>query len=192
MAAKKPPRSTDFRFSATIVRAGIMYCVDVPAAVSRAIGVRGYVAVVGTVDGVALRGSLSPKGGGRHRVTLNGQVRRAAGAALGDRVEVRMRVDRDPPEWPTPEDLADALRDEGALEAFMAITRGRRNHIIAYLEKAVHETTRAKRVARIVEIALAEREKRMDRASEAGEAGVDDDLESIARGRPRADRPSTR
>ena len=164
----RPPKADappEFCFAAKVARVGWMYGADVPASVSRAVGVRGHVSVVGTVNGVPWRGTISPKGGGRHRMMLNAEVRREAGAEPGDRVEVRLRVDRDPPALPTPEDLAEALYDEGVLEAFASITRGRRNHIILWLEKAVHDETRVKRVARIVEIAHAEREKELDRAT---------------------------
>ncbi|HEY4015915.1 MAG TPA: YdeI/OmpD-associated family protein [Polyangiaceae bacterium] len=163
--AKKPSAEPSFQFVAKVVRVGSMYGVDVPAAVSRAVGIRGHVSVVGIVNGVPWRGTISPKGGGRHRMMLNAEVRRAAGASLDDRIEVRLRVDRDPPSLPTPEDLAFALHEEGAFEAFASIARGRRNHIVMWLEKAVHDETRVKRIARIVEIAHAEREKKLDRAT---------------------------
>jgi hypothetical protein len=163
--AKKRPAETSFRFLTKIVRVGSMYGADVPAAVSRALGGRGYVSVLGTINGLRWRGTISPKGGGRHRMMLNAEVRREAGAGLGDRIEVRLRADHDPPTWPTPDDLAEALHEEGVYEAFASITRGRRNHIVLWLEKAVHDETRVKRVARIVEIAHAEREKQLDRAT---------------------------
>jgi hypothetical protein len=159
------PCQEGFRFAAKIVRVGPMYGADVPAAVSRAVGVRGHVSVVGTVNGVPWRGTISPKGGGRHRLMLHAEVRRDAGVELGGRVDVRIRVDRDPPELPAPEDLAQALHEEGVFDAWASITRGRRNHILVWLDKAVHDETRVKRVVRIVEIAHAEREKRLDRAT---------------------------
>jgi hypothetical protein len=164
-SAKRSAAEPSFRFEAKIARIGPLYGADVPETMSRAVGVRGHVSVLGTVNGIPWRGTISPKGGGRHRIMLNAEVRRAAGVALGDRVTLHLRVDRDPPIWPTPEDLADALHEEGVFDAFAAITRGRRNHIVMWLEKAVHDDTRAKRVARIVEIAHAEREKKLDRAT---------------------------
>lgn len=159
----KPLGAFDFR--AKLVRVGTLYAVEVPTSVSRTIGVRGYVAIAGTVNGRApFRASLIPCGEGRHRILLNGQVRRAAGAALGRALAVSFRVDRDPPDWPTPEDVADALREEGVLETFASFPRGKRAHILQWVEKAVQEATRAKRVAKVVEVALAEHEKRLDRA----------------------------
>jgi hypothetical protein len=98
---------------------------------------------------------------------LNRQLRAAAGVSPGERVTVVLRVDDAPPREVTPEDLGDSLRDEGVFEAFEAMSPGRRNHIIRWVEQAVHETTRAKRLARCLEIALALHEKSADRQAKA-------------------------
>jgi hypothetical protein len=155
--------SPSFTFTARLVRARTFYGVDVPAAVSRAIGVRGFVPVVGSVRGAPFRTSLVPLGGGRHRLWLNAELRAAARVAPGTRIAVTLRVDAAPPPWPTPEDLADTLREEDALETFESLPPGRRRQLLKWLEAAVHEATRVKRIVRCLEIALAEREKRLDR-----------------------------
>jgi len=153
-----------FVFRAKVERLGIMYVVNVPPAVSRTLGVRGYVPVAGVVaKTIPFRGSLIPSGDGRHRIMLNGEVRKAAGAAVGDIVALAIHVDREPRGGPTPEDVADALREEGVLEAFESIGAGRRMHLMRWVDAAVHEETRIKRIVRVVEIALGEREKRVDR-----------------------------
>jgi uncharacterized protein YdeI (YjbR/CyaY-like superfamily) len=71
--------------------------------------------------------------------------------------------DESPPVDPIPEDLADALREVDALAAFESLARGKRNALLRWLEQAVAEATRAKRVVRLVEIALEAREKALDR-----------------------------
>jgi hypothetical protein len=165
-----PPRRapSSHVFTAKIVRFGMMYGVDVPATVSRAFSKRGWVPVAGTVNRkTPFRASLAPRGGGRHMLMLNGEVRRAAGVAPGDRVTLALSYDDQPRDVPVPEDVAFVLRDEGVLDAFLAITPGRRGHIIKWVEQAVHEVTRDKRIARVVEIAEAEREKRLDREATA-------------------------
>ncbi len=163
MAARKP----HVEFHAKIVRVAPLYAIDLPAAASRALGKRGAVPVVGTIDGAAFRTTLVPVKGGRHRFWVNAEMRKASGAALGDRVAVRLRVDEEPPVWHTPPDLAEALHDEGVFEAFEAMSPGRRGQFLKWLERAVHDDTRARRVARCVELALAEREKRLDREARA-------------------------
>jgi hypothetical protein len=96
-------------------------------------------------------------------VLLNRDVREAAGVVVGALVTMVLRVDLEPPVDDVAEDLADALRDEGVLEDFMRVARGRRNQLLRWMESAVQEETRAKRIVRLVEIAHAEREKRIDR-----------------------------
>jgi hypothetical protein len=156
-------RAGPFRFAAKLVRKDVFFGVDVPASVSRAIGVKGFVPVLGTAGGAPVRTSLSPSGGGRHHLLLNREVRAAAGVAPGDRVAMVLRVDREPPSHAIAEDLADALREEGVLADFEGMARGRRNQFLRWMEQAVHDETRAKRIVHLVQMAHAEREKRIDR-----------------------------
>jgi hypothetical protein len=169
VATRKRSPSKSFSFRAKILRRGAsdttyrIYSVELPATVSRAIGVKGTVPVIGTVDGTPFRTSLIPVKTGRHRIWLNRAVRAAAGVAQGDRVAVVLRVDDDPPREVTPADLVDVLGEEGVFEAFEAMSPGRRNHILRWVEQAVHEATRARRLARCVEIATGLHERALDR-----------------------------
>jgi hypothetical protein len=166
MAAKPAKRTRtpgDHVFSARLVRKDVFFGVDIPAAVSRAMGMRGFVPIVGTANGEPLRTTLSPSGNGRHHLLFNRRVREAAGIELGKSVALSLRLDTDPPVFDIAEDLADALREEGVLEDFQRIPRGRRNQFIHWMEQAVHDETRAKRIVRLVEMAHAAREKRIDR-----------------------------
>jgi hypothetical protein len=141
------------------------YWISIPARVSRAIGRRGPVPIVATINGsTELQASLVPVGGGRHRLALNTRVRGEAAIAPGDRVKVDLRVDDNPRATPTPPDLAHALRENGALETFERFPVGSRNHIIEWIEKSVAERTREKRVADTVEVALRRFEREHDRA----------------------------
>jgi hypothetical protein len=161
-----PPAKAPFAFTAKIIRVVPLYAIDLPAAVSRAIGKRGTVPIIGTLAGTPFRTTLVPVKGGRHRFWVNASMRAEAGVALGDKVAVELRIDDDPPRWPTPPDLADALQDQGVFEAFLGMAPGRRNQFLKWLERAVHEETRARRIARLVEIALAAHEKRIDRQAQ--------------------------
>jgi hypothetical protein len=156
-------------FEARLEHFGSLYGVSVPAAISRALGVRGRVPVVARAAGGApFRATLLPAGGGRHRLFLNGETRRAAHLTLGGRVALEVRVDAGPREVPIPPDLAEALRDQGVLDAWESLPPGKREHILKWIEEAVHEPTREKRVARAVQEALARHEKRVDRANRSG------------------------
>jgi uncharacterized protein YdeI (YjbR/CyaY-like superfamily) len=84
---------------------------------------------------------------------------------------VRLWVDENPVAEPVPPDLARALRDVDAFDAFGRMPVGRQNHILRWLEAAVKEATREKRLAQIVEGALAWREDPRDRRWEGAGRG---------------------
>ncbi len=149
---------------------GKLTCVErdyffvVPARVSKAIGVRGRIPVVARVGRAPeYRGTLMPRGGGRHSLGANGETRRAARIEPGDSVRVVVEPDFGPREVPIPPDLAFALREQDVTADWESFPPGKREHILHWIDKAVHETTRAKRIAVAVEVSVARREKRTDR-----------------------------
>jgi Domain of unknown function (DUF1905)/Bacteriocin-protection, YdeI or OmpD-Associated len=163
-----------FTFSPRLeqIPGGGPYYVSIPAAVSKAIGRRGIVPVVASINGVAeVHASIIPCGGGRHRLRLNAATRDAAEVTLGGRLSMRLWVDENPVADAVPADLARALRDVDAFDAFRRMPVGRQNHILRWLEAAVKDATREKRLAQIVEGALAWREDPKDRRWEGAGRG---------------------
>jgi hypothetical protein len=149
-----------------------LMCVDrdyhfvVPARVSKSIAVRGRVPVIARVGRAPeYRGTLMPRGGGRHILGVNGETRRAARIEPGDRVRVVVQPDFGPREVPIPDDLALALREADVAADWETQPPGKREHIVKWIEKAVHDTTRAKRIALAVDVAVARHERRVDRES---------------------------
>jgi hypothetical protein len=161
---------TKHAFSAKLARFSTLYGVDVPLAVSRAVGRAATPVEVRLRRGAPFLATLVPAGGGRHRLFFNGEVREAAGVKPGDRIAVTLTADPAlrTREVPIPPDLTEALRDEGVLDAWESMPPGKREHILRWIEQAVHETTRTKRIVRAVEEALAQREKRIDRPRWSG------------------------
>ena len=136
--------------------------VDVPAAVSEAVGVRGHVPVVGTADGVELTATFVPVGGGRHRLFLNSAIRQAIGKGVGDSVEIRIRLDRSDRTPETPADLREALAEDGASAAWEALAPSRRKECLVWLADAKRDQTRAARISRIVQTAIEEGTPRLE------------------------------
>jgi hypothetical protein len=159
-----------FTFKATIGRTWILYTVDVPMRISRALGAKGKVPVVFTLDGSTPRKTtLAPRADGGHRLHVHGESRRQVGAKEGDTVTIVLARDTDPPGVVSlPPDLAEALREAGVLETFRTMGPAMQRELVAYVEKAKRDETRAKYVARIVERASEEREKRIDRKARKG------------------------
>jgi hypothetical protein len=160
--SKRPAASV--KFTATIGRTWVLYTVDVPERVSLALGATGKTPVVFTLGkSTPRKTTLTPRSGGGHRLHVHGESRREAKADEGDRVTIVVWRDLEPAGTPPPPDLADALREMDALDAFRAMGPAMQRELVAYIEKAKRDETRRKYVARVVERALAEREKRMDR-----------------------------
>jgi hypothetical protein len=153
-----------YTFETKLVRVEREYFVVIPARVSKAIGVRGRVPAIVRVGRAGdYRGTLMPRGGGRHVVSVNAETRRAAGIEPGDRFRVVVQPDFAPRDVPIPPDLAFALREDGVASDWESVPPGKREHIVKWIEQAVHENTRSKRVVRAVEEAHDRREKRLDR-----------------------------
>jgi Domain of unknown function (DUF1905)/Bacteriocin-protection, YdeI or OmpD-Associated len=154
-----------FRFRTTLRREGPVYLADIPIRISKAFGIRGRIPVVIEVPGaMPVRGTAMPRGGGAHKVFLNGEVRRQAGIQPGKRVTITLRLDRDSREVEPPGDLVQALREADALDDFSRFAVGKRAHIIDWIEEVKSETSRERRIAKAVEVSLAARERRLDRA----------------------------
>lgn len=166
------PKSATFTFKATIGRTWMLYTVDVPARVSRALGAEGKMRVVFTLNGSSPRKTtLAPRAGGGHRLHVHGESRREVGANEGDTVTIALSRDTDPPGVAAlPPDLADALREADVLATFRTMGPAMQRELVAYIEKAKRDETRANYVARVVERASAEHEKRVDREARRTQA----------------------
>ncbi len=156
-------------FRAKVLRVWIMYVIDVPSKVSKALEADGPTPVVLTVEGSSPRKTtMTPRKGGGHRVHVHSAVRKETGVGAGDVVKVVLRRDTEPRGVEPPPDLTDALHEAGAYEAFRGMGPAHQRELVAWLEQAVRDETRMKRVARIVERACAAREKQVDRAPRDG------------------------
>jgi hypothetical protein len=164
------PTARTFTFKARLERpAGSWFTfIAIPAAISRAAGKRGPVPVVALIEGRAeVRASILPVGDGRHRLTINRRARDEAGVDADDRVFVELRLDENPRASELPDDLVYELRKFDVLGPFERLPVGKQNHIVHWIDQAVAETTRDKRIAKAVEVALGASEREFDRATEA-------------------------
>ena len=104
------------------------------------VGGHSYRSTVGSRDGVYL-------------LPLSAENRTAAGVAAGDEVEVEVELDDEPRELAVPEDLAAALaEDEVARAEFERLSYSHRQRHVLAIEGAKAPETRARRVAKAVEM----------------------------------------
>jgi hypothetical protein len=157
----EPRRKPATTFSATIKKVGINPCVDPPARVSKAFGIRGYVPVRGTLNGnngKRFTQTLVPIGDGRHRLFVNGPMLKSATVAVGDRIEVSLTLNRSVRKEPMPGSLAKKMRaSKSATATWESLTPSRQKEILRYLNSAKRPETLERNVDRT--IAMLERRK---------------------------------
>ena len=143
------------RFTATLRKLAMNYCVDVPNEASGALGgdpPDHYVRVRGTANGHPFETRLTPRGDGAYRLFLDGAVRATAAIDVGDEVTIEVSRADAPPEPPLPDALRVALSAlDGGVEVFNALTEAQRTGMLAFVERARTAPTRARYVQRVAD-----------------------------------------
>lgn len=125
--------------------------VEVPGEVLAALGGGGRIPVQATFDGIAYRGSIASMGGCMALGVLK-QIRTELGKGPGDPVVVTVVRDEAERTVDVPEDFAAALEAAGAREAFDALSFSHRREHVAAINDAKKPETRARRIAKAVEL----------------------------------------
>jgi hypothetical protein len=121
-------------FAAKIEIIGINPYVAVPPEVSRALAMRRHIPVRGSINGFPIKATLVPVGGGRHRLYINGEMRKGAGVGVGDKIKVSIELDTDPRIQPVPETLRKALAaNKEAESVWNRLPPSRRKEFLDYL-----------------------------------------------------------
>lgn len=142
-----------------------MRCVDVPRDISKALRAaaenKTHIPVIGQMEGLPLKSTLSPRGGGGYRLHIHSNIWRKLRIDAGDTVEVMVEVDTEPRDPALPEDLAGALAEEPrALAIFNSLTPALRRQIVRYIDMAKRASTRDKRVRLIAKRMMERHAKR--------------------------------
>jgi hypothetical protein len=161
-------RLSRFIFVARLANLGTgsspLYGLEIPQRVSAAIGRRGPVPIVATLNrSVELQASLVPMGGGRHRLQLNARTRAELQVKSGDRIRVDLVVPEKPQKPPTPADLEQALQEVNLQHIFDSFPVGKQNHIILWIEEAARPETRNKRIETTIQFVFRARERTHER-----------------------------
>jgi Bacteriocin-protection, YdeI or OmpD-Associated/Domain of unknown function (DUF1905) len=117
---------------------------------------RARLAVKGAINGFPFRSSIFPMGGGKFYMVVNREMREGAKVKAGDTVEFAMEKDDEPRSIATPPDLLKALNARKSVKALwdkMSYTH--RKEYIGAIEEAKKPETRARRIAKTVEMIAA-------------------------------------
>jgi hypothetical protein len=140
-------------FTATIRNAGGGGAfVEVPFDVEAAFGSK-RPKIKAVIEGVPYRGLLARMGGEHHMLIVLKGIREQIGKSFGDKVGVTVEPDTQPRLIEIPPDLARALRKEKAAQArFDSLSYTHRREYVNHITEAKREETRAKRIARTIEV----------------------------------------
>lgn len=110
--------------------------------------------VVVQLPGYSYRSTVAVMSG-RFMLPVAREHREAAGLSAGDRVEVTLSLDEAPRTVDVPNDLAEALAAAGLTEAFAGLSYSHRKEHVRAVEEAKKPETRARRVAKSVDMIAA-------------------------------------
>src|ERR1700731_4556491 len=156
-------------FSARIYKQWIMRCVDVPRDVSKSLRKlagdnQKHIPVLGQVEGLPLKSTLSPRGGGSYRLHIHSNIWRKLRIDAGATVEVMLLLDSEPRDPVLPHDFAGGLADAPrALAIFNSLTPAFRRQIVRYVDQAKQASTREKRIRLILKRMLHRDAKRKNK-----------------------------
>jgi hypothetical protein len=128
----------------------------IPFSVEQAFGSKAQVPVAGTINGHPFRNSLKPEGDGTHVMMVGKVVQEGARASVGDLVAVVMQVDSAERKAEVPGELKAALRREPAAKRFFeGLSYSRQREYADWVAGAKRPETKAVRVAKSLELLLA-------------------------------------
>jgi bifunctional DNA-binding transcriptional regulator/antitoxin component of YhaV-PrlF toxin-antitoxin module len=126
--------------------------ITIPFDVQKEYGTRARVPVRGTLNGAPFRSSIVPMGG-RHMMAVPKKLRDAAGVSAGETVTVVMERDTEPRVVTPPADLVAALdQSDAAKAAWAKLSYTHQKEHVQAIEEAKKPETRARRIARTLEV----------------------------------------
>ena len=137
------------RFETTLFLDGNNTGIVVPPELVEELGAGKRPPVNVTVNGYAYRSTIASMGG-RFLIPFSSDKRVTTGLQGGDPITVDITLDTEPRTVEVPEDLARALADAGAREAFDKLAPGQQKAHVTSVEDAKAAETRARRVAAVV------------------------------------------
>ena len=137
-------------FHTTLLQIGNNVGIEVPEEVVAGFGAGKRVPVTVTLNGHTYSSTIAVMGG-KYLVSVSAAIRKAAGVAGGEEHDVTLEHDSGPRTVEVPADLAAALAQAGATEAFDKLPYSQRKEHARSVAEAKKPETRERRVAKVVE-----------------------------------------
>jgi hypothetical protein len=146
----KETASHSITFHTKILRTGKNTTgIQVPEAIIEKLGSSKRPLVRVTIKNYTYRSAVAVMGG-KFMIGVSAENRRAADVQGGKEVDVTIELDLEPRTVEIPDDLKNALREAGALEAFENSAPSMRKEYVRQVEEAKTQETRERRIAKIV------------------------------------------
>ncbi len=149
-------RRAEIKFEAPLIRpkgTGTWTYLVLPISTEKVFGTKSRIQVKGKIDGVPIRSTLLPSGGGRHFLVVKKELREAIGKSAGGVVSVFMELDASPRAAIVPDDFSRALgKNARARAAFNRLSYSHQREYIEWIESAKKTQTRAGRIKKAIEM----------------------------------------
>lgn len=130
---------------------GIWTFAPIPPELAKKAGIRARARIKGTIDDVAVRGTVQSQGGGKYFVVVKKSVRDQVRKNAGDLVSVGLEIDPSPPIVEIPKELRSALRALiSAKSNFDKMAPSHRKAYSEWVAEAKLPDTRARRASKAV------------------------------------------
>lgn len=140
------------RFTALIVKIGILRSVVVPPKIVAALGDESHIPVIARYAGASTQSTLNPAGGAKRRLVLQMDVLRPAQLDAGQKLMVELTRDSGPRAPEPPGDLRRALQFRpAAAAAFERASPSTKRVVVELLEQSRTPATRSRRLERLIE-----------------------------------------
>jgi len=148
-------------FTATIQNAGGGGAfVEIPFDVEKAFGSK-RPKVKAMIEGIPYRGILARMGSECHLLLILKEIREQIGKTFGDEIKITVEADTEPRVVEIPKDLlAELKKDKTAMEFFSGLSFTHQKEYVKWIEEAKKEETRARRIAKTIEMLKKEKRER--------------------------------
>lgn len=124
--------------------------IEVPPDVVESLGSGKKPAVAVTINGYTYRSTIATMGG-RFLIPVSSDVRKNAGVAAGDRVDVGLELDTEPRDVEVPDDLRAELETEPDAKTFFeGLSYSNKRRVVMPIEEAKSDETRQRRIEKSV------------------------------------------
>lgn len=140
------------KFTAPIVKIGILRSVIVPPKIAAALGAEPHIPVIARYAGATTQSSLNPAGGTKRRLVPQMDVLRPAALDAGDKLTVELTRDPGPRAPEPPEDLRRAFQFRpAAAAAYERASPSTRRVVVELLTQCRTPETRQRRLEKLIE-----------------------------------------